>query len=477
MTTDSPASGRAALFCAVFAGVVLAAAPAAAQDQRYELGRRLKTFEAAWEKQEAPAARDRALAILPKVTTQFFSFQLGETARTLDLATFALATDVGPSAGRQWVWSLTASPATRLADASATELTVTVRPFYPVKGDPPKDLELQLWFTNKDVVKVRPAKFPATVKVPLPPLGEFRGLDRKLYFLADGAKELRPTPVGVSQVADLKGRVAALAKAADAWESLDTIERATVRDRTRLLARLAEGKALDTDVPAAGLLANAEEMLDGKPFFTPAKSGQFWLSVPLGGKKSAECRVYVPKGLAKDRPVPVVFALHGAGVGANTFFEAYGAGRAVKECEARGWVLVAPEGGLGFGSAPPVAEILAKLAERYPLDAGRVFLVGHSMGAGQALGLAATGKYAAVAALGGGGRVGKPAAFAELPTFVGVGDRDSLAVTGARALNKALAAAGAKRLTYKEYEGVEHLVIVREALPDAFAVFDDAARK
>jgi dienelactone hydrolase len=166
-----------------------------------------------------------------------------------------------------------------------------------------------------------------------------------------------------------------------------------------------------------------------------------------------------------------VVALHGLGVGADAYFEAYGAGRIVKECADRGWVLVAPEGGL---AAPPVAAILEKLAERYPLDARRVFLVGHSVGAGQALALAATGKFAGVAALGGGGKAAKPEAFAGLPTFVGVGDADSLALAGARALRKSLA--GAKRVTYREYEGVEHLVIVREALPDAFEVFDAAAK-
>jgi hypothetical protein len=40
-------------------------------------------------------------------------------------------------------------------------------------------------------------------------------------------------------------------------------------------------------------------------------------------------------------------------------------------------------------------------------------------------------------------------------------------------LNEALTAA--KNLTYKEYPNVEHMVIVREALPDVFALFDRAA--
>jgi predicted esterase len=454
--------------------LLLSAAPGAAQGERYEFNRRLRGFEAAWEKYDAPLARDRALAGLPKLTTQFFAGQFGEAGRTLDLAAYALTTDILPSNGRQYLWSLYAAPEARVVDGTAKELTVTIQPLYAVKGDMPKGLELQLWFTNRDVVKVKPDKFPLTVKVPLPPLGEFRGLDRKLYFLADGAKELRPAAIGVSQVANLKDRLAALAKVVDGWESLDTIERATVRDRVKLLAGLAGGEAPDTDLPAANLLENAEAMLDGKPFFTAAKPGQFWLSVPLGEKKSVACRVFVPKGLAKDKPVPVVVALQGMGVGPNMYFEAYGAGQIVKECADRGWVLIAPEGGR---DAPPVAAILEKLAERYPLDAKRVFLVGHSMGADQALVLAATGKFAGVAALGGGGTVAKPESFAELPTFIGVGNKDVQALNGSRGLRKSLTDAGAKRVTYKEYEGVEHLVIVREALPDAFAVFDAAAGK
>ena len=59
--------------------------------------------------------------------------------------------------------------------------------------------------------------------------------------------------------------------------------------------------------------------------------------------------------------------------------------------------------------------------------------------------------------------------------FVGVGDRDGIALAGARGLNKALAAGGAKKLVYKEYANVEHMVIVRAALPDVFELFDRTA--
>ncbi|MCE9565168.1 MAG: hypothetical protein K8U57_24310 [Planctomycetes bacterium] len=463
----------------LFAVVLFVTIPTAAQAQpeRYEVGRRLKSFEAAWEKFDDPTARERALTGLQTLTKQFFSLKLGEAGRSLDLATFALSADIGPSAARQFVWSLSAFPETRLVDGNAKELSVTIQPFYPVKGDIPKSLELQLWFTNKDVVTVKPEKFPITVKVPLPPMGEAKELDRKLYFLADGAKELRPVAIGLSQIADLKPRLAALKKAADGWEQIETLEQATVRDRVKPLLDLAAGEVSDTDIPAAAWLANAESMLDGKPFFTWRKRGQYWLSVPLGGKKTVACRVFIPANLDKDKPVPVVFAFHGFGVGANTFFEAYGAGQIVKECDKRGWVLIAPESGLGYES-PPVEVILEKLAERYPLDPKRVFLVGHSLGGVRTFILGMTGKFTAVAVLAGGGKLPmKSEAIAMLPVFIGVGDKDTLGLTGAKSLHKSLVDMGAKGVTYKEYVGLEHLTIVREALPDVFAMFDKAAKK
>ena len=457
---------------------LLFVSPALAQPERYELGRRLKVFEAEWEKHDDTAAHRRALAAIQMLTRRFFGHQYGEAARTLDLATFALRTDASPSAGRQWVWSLYAVPETRIVDGAAKELAVTIRPFYPVKGEMPKNLELQLWFTNKQVITVKPGKFPVTVKVPLPPLGEFRGLDRKLYFLADGAKELRPAAIGISQITDLQKRLDAVLAATK--DNAKTIEQATARQRATLIARVAanKGPLPDNDMPYADLLANAETMLDGKPFFTPARHGQFWMDVPVGEEKLAHCRVFIPKGLDPKKPVPVVFALHGAGVDENMFFESYGAGQIVKECEKRGWVLVAPRSA-GFFDTPPVLDILAKLGERYPLDTKHVFLVGHSMGAAHVLALAqeTPEKFAGIAALGGGWSLPKPEALVNLPVFVGVGDKDLLGSLGARGLNKVLTASGAKALTYKEYPGVEHLVIVREALPDVFALFDEVCRK
>jgi predicted esterase len=123
-----------------------------------------------------------------------------------------------------------------------------------------------------------------------------------------------------------------------------------------------------------------------------------------------------------------------------------------------------------------VPAILDALAQRYPIDPKRVFLIGHSMGAAHGVALAQQnpGRFAAVAALGGGGRVPKPDALKGIPFFVGCGTQD-FALASAKALHQALEEAKVP-VTFREYETAEHMLIVREAAPDVFKVFDGVNR-
>ena len=141
-----------------------AVAPAGAQPPkaaelpalRYELGQRLKRFEAEWERHDGTAGRRRAVGHVEKLTQQFFSLQFGAAGQSLDRAAFALATEDEPSASRLWAWSLYAVPETRVVDGKAKELTVTINTLYAVKGDVPKGLEVQLWFTDKQITTIKP---------------------------------------------------------------------------------------------------------------------------------------------------------------------------------------------------------------------------------------------------------------------------------------------------------------------------------
>jgi pimeloyl-ACP methyl ester carboxylesterase len=118
------------------------------------------------------------------------------------------------------------------------------------------------------------------------------------------------------------------------------------------------------------------------------------------------------------------------------------------------------------------------LKRLYPIDPARLFLVGHSMGAAQAV--AAAGheprRFAGVAALGGGGGVRISEALRGVRFFMGIGESD-LALGGARTLRDRLQKAGVRTVVYKEYPGVEHLLVVQVALDDVFAFLDEAARR
>ena len=457
---------------AVFVAVLAAGNPAAAQVERYELGRRLRAYEAAWELAERDA-RIKSYAGLPKVTAQFFGFQFGEAGRTLDEARRALG-GAEVSAPVAWAEALALDPESRLIDAGKPGLAIAVKSFYAVKGGAPEGVTGRVTLGDGTPVVADLSKLPTKLTVPLPKVAG-GGADHPLTLeVLAGGVVLSRSRVTVSVVPDLAARLAALPKLDPA-----TIEGATLRDRAEQLAALANGTVGDTDLPAAKLLAEAEAIAKlpaGTPYFTPARLGQFRLSVPVPSGKgkftTAPLRLLVPAKLDAAKPVPLVVALHGAGGSEDLFFEGYGAGHIVEECERRGWLMVATRGGL-FG-APPVEEVVAALAARYPIDPKRVFLVGHSMGAGQAAELAqrSPGKYRGLGLLGGAARVRDAKAFADLPLFLGVGTKDQLALSGMRALNKTLTAAGAKRLTYREYPEAEHLVIVREALPALFTQWD-----
>lgn len=459
--------------------VVLSASCAQAQfgldpSDRYELGQRLRLFERAFEKQQDAKARKRALAALGDVTTTFFSGRLATAAGQLDQARHTLASEKEPAAEVRWAESLIVKPGTRLLDRSAKELPISVESFYQTKAKKP------------DKVSVRFTLEKATAEVPL------TSLPLKHALKLDGDKEadvtLRASVVvagkvvaeseqTISVVSKLSDRLAALEKkAAKLGQKGDGPEKASLGALLGTLKSLAKKETLESNYPAARLLKEAEDVAAaleaGKSHYGPEKEGQFWLTVA-----GEQVRLQVPAGLKKDKPVPLVVALHSAGGSENLFFDGYGDGKAAKLCSERGWLMVATRSPLFALRPPDVPKVTDALAKTYPIDKKKVFLIGHSMGAGQAVSLAGRSpeRVAAVAALGGGGSVTEGEKLKAVPFFVGCGDKDFL-LSSAKGLHKALEKAGVKKVTYKGYDDVEHLAIVQVALKDVFAFFDEAAK-
>ena len=462
--------------------LLLVGGSACAQAERYELGQRLKAFEKQWDKTADDKLRKKAAAKLPALTGLFFANKFGEAGRTLDEARWILE-GKEPSDDEKWAQSLYAVPESKFFEPGVSEWSVGIKSFYTARGEMPKGLAVILevsGYVERTAATLDKLPVKLTLKkVPIP----------NVYVCGDvpmtvevriGERPITARTIGVSVGSDFSERFAAgkelLAKAKKGLVA-DSLEWASALNRIEAITELSKGAVQETDIPAGRWIRELLEMIalgeKSKPFFTPDRAGDFWLTIPTG-KTRTPCRLFVPKGLDPKKTVPLVVALHGAGGSENLFFEGYGDGQIVKLCEKRGWMLLAPRSALSFvGGGPPVGELVDALAKRYPIDPKAVFVVGHSMGAMQTIDAAQKypGKFAGIAAFGGGGVVRKPEAFAELPTFVGVGDKD-FALPMARTLKKSLADGGAKAVTYKEYEGLEHLLICREALPDAFAVFD-----
>jgi len=460
----------ALLVCATVPAIAIA------QADRYELGRRLRQFEAAWEQAKDKDGKRRAVAPLNKAVLSFFSFNFGGAGESLDRARHALSTEEASKFEIRWAESLWAQPESRLLDADQKELSVVIKPFYRVDGAVPKGAKIRVGTDPKNLTEALIGDLPMTVTAPLV---RAAAEDVPLRFeVVIEDRVLSSQKILISRPKDLAPRLASLRKSANRFDKATTIEQATLQHLLAMLTDLAAKKTMETDIPAARLLTEAEAVADTiekkVSHFDLKRAGEFWLRIPIANS-TEPIRILVPRGLDKDKPIPIVFALHGAGGSENLFFDGYGNGITAKLSKERDWIMVATRaaGTFGVGGAPRVLAILEELHKRYPIDAKRVYLVGHSMGAGHVLTIAQQSpeRFAGAAILGGGGGVRKTEVFKNLPLFVGCG-MDDFAIGAARSLAAALKKVDGNRVQYREYENVEHLLIVREAMPDVFKGWD-----
>jgi predicted esterase len=446
----------------------------AGEIERYDLGLRLIQLEKAWAEHTDAPGRGRALPVIKQAVPLLLAGKTTEAAAVLDGGRLLLE-KAEPTAAERWANSLLVHPSARLLNPAMGPLVVHISAAYAA-GDVPDNVVLKVNLLTADGATALAAQamavtaLPATVVLSTDRLPEG---DHKLRVeVIVGTKMLTTFSAGVSAVPNLSQR---LHRPTSPF-SAPSVDSETLRSINRLLTSLTNGTA-ETDYPAARLLKESEGLrraiAAGQEYYGPQRTGQFWLTIPTG----RPVRLFVPEAAKNGKPMPLVVALHGAGGSENLFFDAYGSGLIARLAQERGWMVVAPRAGWLFSAAPPAAAIVDELAKVYPVDKKRIFIVGHSMGAMQAVKLAqeTSGRFAAIAALGGGGAVDQPDVFKDLPVFVGCGREDFL-LGGAKGLDNVLKKAGATQLTYKEYPGVEHMLIVQEALPDVFKFFESAVR-
>ena len=307
--------------------------------------------------------------------------------------------------------------------------------------------------------------------------------------VAQGERPLGLVTLRVTVQRGLEAReaalVAAAAKAPEAVRADITYPLDFMRKVNRGLVEMA-GFDLGAELKAAEAIG--AQAAGGRDPFS-GRTGDFERHYLLAGANEImPYRVLVPASYNPRTAMPLVIALHGLGVNEDSFFDGYGR-VAPKLAEQHGFLMAAP---LGFRvdgfygsqlmvsdqadaerreySERDVLEVIRRMRADYNVDASRIYLIGHSMGAigTWALGAKYPEMWAALAAFSGLAPPATAARMKNIPQMVVHGDRDNtVSVNGSRVMVAEMKKLGMD-VTYIEVPGGTHLDVVMPNLPKVF---------
>lgn len=456
---------------------LLSGQPSIAQEAnlRYELGKRVQRYELLWET-SSPEVRAASTATMERAVQEFFSFNLSGAAKSLDAAWLSMQKE--PSEFQRNAASLSVS-APPLMDANQAKLELYLKSIYPASDADwlnSASLELALSPVSGPNVTTRQTKTVdlsslASAASQLPLLIEWE-LDKReagefeltATLIQNG---LRAPIVGtrVSVLTDRQPRIQVVTDWLDNNKrTAKTSSLCTARFLGKQLQLADRGKGSECDLPLDSWLSEFESLAFSRPEKRPASPSGRW-QVLTDGKAEQVVRMHVPVTIP-DKPT-LIFAFHGAGGSENMFFETYGAGRLIELAKARNWFVVCPRQPL-TGLSLSAAAMLPMIETELGVSFDRVFFVGHSMGAAQAIEQLSKSqdRITAVAAIGGGGNPKRTEALEKFPCYVAAGERD-FGKEGAKRLAYSLKVFGGQ-VKYSEFPDVEHLTIVQACLDELF---------
>lgn len=225
------------------------------------------------------------------------------------------------------------------------------------------------------------------------------------------------------------------------------------------------------DLPTLFQLLPAEvaEIEHAKNPYTQ-RPGDWWCAMPLGGSSLPMRIVASDKVLSKAQNYPpLVIALHGFGGDENMFPDALGAGLIKDLAISTPFILVSPKTDAVMSRTENFPALLAFIRSIYAFDENRIYVIGHSMGAGGAAVLSRReiSTIAAVVCIAGGPQ--RPIAKPVAPMLVIAGGLDPIA--GAAPLKRAAdtAKAAGFPIDYIAKPNHGHTFVVGDSLSEAVA--------
>lgn len=217
----------------------------------------------------------------------------------------------------------------------------------------------------------------------------------------------------------------------------------------------------------AGLAGEVEQesraIADGRDPYK-GRTGDWWAVFEAGGE-AVPARIFVPEGT--EAPVPLVIVLHGAGGDENLFMEGYGGGMLKRLARERGFIALSPLTYPIAAREAAVPALIDAVASIAPVDRGRVYVLGHSLGGGAASFHAVRSRdvLAAVACIAGAGPVASAPACA--PTRIYGAELDRI-IPAARLEDMAVrAGAGGLPVEYRLVGDAGHTLVVMGVMEEA----------
>jgi len=441
---------------------------------RADLGLAYLRLERAWAKTPPRGERVAAMnRVFDQASLSFFSGRFNNAVKALGEMVRELE-GLAPTAALLAAESVRVTPAAAVIHPGNRDAAkVEIEPLFAIDG-PGGDARLVLrrpdgteaWSSR--VVLAAPAGGAGVERAVVPIAFEEPG-DYAVALAGDGwAIEKARLSIAEASVGDV-GR-SALAALEQAGGGVVERAAATARARAKLLTDQASGTASAQFLGGLRGLARAveaevREVREGKNPYA-GRAGDHWRVVRVNDA-DVPCRVFVPEGMPKG-PRPLLLAYHGAGGDENMFFEGYGAGSIKELAQKEGWIVASPLTYSG-SSGRAFDRIVEDLSADYEIDTTRVYLIGHSMGAGAVSGLAASraDRVAGVVCLAGGGGFGRAKA---LPPVLVIGaELDPL--FSIERLERAASEAKEAGLPveFRRLDDYGQTMMVGRSLPEAFA--------
>lgn len=284
-----------------------------------------------------------------------------------------------------------------------------------------------------------------------------------------------------SRVEKLDARIAKLKMPAGSalWSAKYSTEVFRLADRSQI-------QLTSVDLPA--------ELARGEALTKALESGSDPLAMAKGDIRLAYLskvdntlqpyRLFVPSAYDREKPLPLIVALHGMGGDENTLFDRYGNEAIEKLAEANGYLVAAPKGrdtaSMYRGTAgQDVFDVLAQVRSDYKVDANRIYMMGHSMGGFGTWSLAMEHPeiFAALAPVAGGADPRGMLKIRSIPQYVVHGDNDkTVNVQSSRTMVEAGRKLGAE-IKFVEVPDGGHNDVVVPALPGIFEWFNTHPKK